>query len=362
MSTAPMGPGWWMASDGRWYPPASPPPLGPTPSVSTTTGVLERRQSTGASFTLVGGILMVGGALLPWVTIRIGTAVVSRNAMQLGPNFTMTIVGPFLLVMGALTAVVGLTRLAAKSTPVLLNGSTILTGLASGVFVALNYPIFPSTLSNFVTATGGSAEVAYGYWVCAAGCAFSVLGGILVGTKQENRSALNAILVGAIALVTLLIAATAVGIVWEIKHHANGSSATSPRPASVGPASTMAIPAGHYIPATTPVYEFYSPSQNISCEIDYGTIGSGTTRHSVFCETISPPQSVEMSADGSLQTCSGMQCLGNAGLNTPTLAYGDTAGVGPFRCTSAVAAMTCTVTGGKGFSISRAGIAPRIPA
>jgi hypothetical protein len=65
-----------------------------------------------------------------------------------------------------------------------------------------------------------------------------------------------------------------------------------------------------------------------------------------------------MSADGSLRTCYGMQCGSNAGLNTPTLDYGDSTGVGPFKCTSTVAAMVCTVTSGKGFSISRAGITP----
>ncbi len=65
-----------------------------------------------------------------------------------------------------------------------------------------------------------------------------------------------------------------------------------------------------------------------------------------------------MSADGSLRTCYGMQCGSNAGVNTPTLAYGDSTGVGPFTCTSTLAAMICTVTGGKGFRISRTGITP----
>lgn len=356
MSTGPMGPGWWLASDGKWYPPG--PLITAAPHIGTTSDH-ERRQSTGASFTLFGGILMVGGALLPWVTIRIGASVVNRNAMQLGPNFTVTFVGPLLLVVGVLTALVGMARLASRSTPVLVNGSTIISGLIAGIFVALNYPIFPSNLSNLVRVTGGSAGVAYGYWVCAAGCAFSVLGGILVGTKQENRSALNVILVGAIAIVTLLIAACVVGITWEFKNHADASQASNSRPTMVAPPSTTAASQGHYIPATAPVYEFYSPSQNISCEIDYTT--SGTPTESVFCETISPPQSVVMSASGSLQTCSGMQCLGNAGVNTPTLAYGDSTGIGPFRCKSTVASMICTVTSGQGFSISRTGITPKVP-
>jgi hypothetical protein len=71
---------------------------------------------------------------------------------------------------------------------------------------------------------------------------------------------------------------------------------------------------------------------------------------------MSPTRSVAMSADGSLRTCNGTQCGSNAGVNTPTLAYGDSTGVGPFRCTSTPNAMNCTVTSGKGFSISRTGI------
>jgi hypothetical protein len=113
---------------------------------------------------------------------------------------------------------------------------------------------------------------------------------------------------------------------------------------------------GHFIPATTPVYEFYSPSQNVTCEIDYGT-GANSTQ-TVQCGTISPTRSVVLSADGSLKTCDGEQCGSNAGLNTPTLAYGDSTGVGPFICRSTLAGMVCAVTGGEGFSISRAGITP----
>lgn len=102
---------------------------------------------------------------------------------------------------------------------------------------------------------------------------------------------------------------------------------TAPSPSA---APSTAAP-GHFIPDTSSVDEFYSPSQNISCEIDYGFTepDSASAINNVLCLTISPPQSVHMSIEGSLQTCTGVQCLSNAGLNTPTLAYGDSTGVGP---------------------------------
>jgi hypothetical protein len=99
--------------------------------------------------------------------------------------------------------------------------------------------------------------------------------------------------------------------------------------------------------------EFLSPSGNISCEVDYHK--AGLTE--VYCQTGTPPQSVTMSADGKYTTCTGVQCLGNPGIGTPTLAYGTATGVGPFRCESATTGVTCTV-GGTGFRIAAAGITP----
>jgi len=99
--------------------------------------------------------------------------------------------------------------------------------------------------------------------------------------------------------------------------------------------------------------EFFSPTKNISCEID-----DTTSLRQVYCQTISPPRSVTMTVDGSLDQCTGQQCLGNAGENTPTLPYGSATGTGPFRCVSTSAGVTCTVTSGKGFEIAAGGISP----
>ena len=99
--------------------------------------------------------------------------------------------------------------------------------------------------------------------------------------------------------------------------------------------------------------EFLSPSGNISCEVDFSPTTEGA-----LCLTLSPPRSVNMTVDGTLTQCVGVQCLSNAGLDTPTLAYGTQTGVGPFRCVSATTGITCTVTSGKGFTINTAGITP----
>jgi hypothetical protein len=99
--------------------------------------------------------------------------------------------------------------------------------------------------------------------------------------------------------------------------------------------------------------EFVSPSGNISCEVDYNR--DGVT--AAYCETGTPPQSVTMGVTGSYTTCTGVLCLSNPGMDTPTLAYGAVTGVGPFVCESATTGVTCTADG-RGFQISRSGITP----
>lgn len=104
---------------------------------------------------------------------------------------------------------------------------------------------------------------------------------------------------------------------------------------------------------------FYSPSRNISCEIDYQR-GAGIP-DVVYCQ-IGPAQplhqSVHMDPTGAFTVCTGETCLGNPGLGQGTLAYGQTAGIGPFSCRSEVSGVTCTVTSGRGFTISSGGITP----
>lgn len=104
---------------------------------------------------------------------------------------------------------------------------------------------------------------------------------------------------------------------------------------------------------TTAGGEFLSPSCNISCEIDYHRAGLSQ----VYCQTAKPARSVTMGTSGKYSTCTGEQCLGNAGDDTPTLAYGTATGVGPFRCQSAATGITCTADG-KGVRISTSGVTP----
>lgn len=62
MSDHQAGPGWWLASDGRWYPPESRPAPPPPPADDSTEARLkgcgEALSSLGCALTLIGfGVL-----------------------------------------------------------------------------------------------------------------------------------------------------------------------------------------------------------------------------------------------------------------------------------------------------------------
>jgi hypothetical protein len=98
---------------------------------------------------------------------------------------------------------------------------------------------------------------------------------------------------------------------------------------------------------------FYSPSHRIDCEIDTGGYAGPD---SVYCKTVEPPRSVQMDDTGAFRSCTGESCIGNAAQGIPTLAYGKTMALGPFRCLSEITGVTCTAARDRGFTISRAGI------
>jgi hypothetical protein len=110
---------------------------------------------------------------------------------------------------------------------------------------------------------------------------------------------------------------------------------------------------------STNACSFYSPSHNISCEIDYQR-GAGMP-DSAYCQISRPQpaqQSVHMDPSGAYSVCAGETCLGNPGLGQPTLPYGQTAALGPFSCLSEATGVTCTVPSGRGFKIASSGITP----
>jgi hypothetical protein len=158
----------------------------------------------------------------------------------------------------------------------------------------------------------------------------------------------------------LLLPALGLGLALTLAACSSSSNppATTTTPAPASTTSTTAaggttVTSGTLTPETATGSEFYSPSKNISCEIDSGTqVGTST-----LCLTINPARSVVLHSDGTLTVCTGQDCLSNAGVNTPTLPYGYSITIAPFMCVSSTAGITCTVTAsGAGFLIATSGV------
>jgi hypothetical protein len=128
------------------------------------------------------------------------------------------------------------------------------------------------------------------------------------------------------------------------------SPSTTSSSATVTPKSTTTV--DPRIAHPTSGIEFYSPTRNIHCEINYGAPYSD---QEALCFTGDPAQSATVAVTGNYKTCSGQGCLANPAPDEVELPYGQNVVLGPFRCMSAATGMTCTANG-KGFEISRAGI------
>jgi hypothetical protein len=98
---------------------------------------------------------------------------------------------------------------------------------------------------------------------------------------------------------------------------------------------------------------FHSPSGQIECELDYHQSG---LKNEAFCQDSVAAVSVTLSPSGKLKRCTGGGCLGDGPENASTLGYGHSTGLGPFTCHSRRSGMSCQVSSGRGFTISRRGV------
>jgi hypothetical protein len=169
----------------------------------------------GAWLAIIGGILLAVGTLLPWMTFGLGE--LTRNGFQLGADESLTADGPVLVLLGVLTAVIGITRLTNSSMPRGIQRSTLVTGLISGAVVGLNWSGIHSLVQN-VQGTGTLAQVGYGYWICAIGAGLAVFSGFILRPKQaktpkQARQKTGTAWVVAIVIVALVLGAVGAGLV-----------------------------------------------------------------------------------------------------------------------------------------------------
>ncbi|MEO7557367.1 MAG: hypothetical protein ABIV94_12270 [Acidimicrobiales bacterium] len=178
MSDAPQGPGWWLASDGRWYAPEQHPseaaPAPPAPDTAQLEAAPDRR----ATWLVLGGAIAVAvGALLPWATVDIGIASVSK-AGTAGDGVITLCLAVVAIILGGFGYQRGMSRKASMWSIVL--GALI---LAVGVYDTIDVNTRAADLKI------GSASVGLGLWLTDIAAIVLVVGSFMTRRAASGRTA-----------------------------------------------------------------------------------------------------------------------------------------------------------------------------
>jgi hypothetical protein len=161
MSDTPLGPGWWIASDGKWYPPQSPTPQ-PAQAPQAAANPLAKWLWLG------GAIVVIIGAFLPWASIDIGFDSVSKNGTD-GD-------GVITIVFGIAAVVLLIIRWNKVRARGLTIGALVLSALTA-VIAVIDMVDVKSRFSDSPFAI--SASIGIGLWLTLIGALVAVAGTVL---------------------------------------------------------------------------------------------------------------------------------------------------------------------------------------
>ena len=213
MSDVSHGPGWWQASDGKWYapelhpsyvPPAPPPPPPPTPAPPPPTASVPQfptwtsppqdpqpvrpgvPQQSGTGFSLgsikpipgivIGaGALLALGSLLPWATVSSGFGSISVNGTSGDGGIT--------LVFGVIAVVMGVLLARGFVATGWLVGTGVVFLVALGV--SLHDASDVSSVSNQLAADVG-VNVGFGLWLCLLASIAGLVATVVLFIQRRN--------------------------------------------------------------------------------------------------------------------------------------------------------------------------------
>jgi hypothetical protein len=175
MSDTSQGAGWWLASDGKWYPPQSvplPPPPGPPASMGTQQ---VRPISRGAQVMVGSSALVVLGSLLPWATATEPFGSISKDGTSGDGVLTL------LLAAAAILAALYCIRGQGDRTKFAVLGTVLL--VLSAAICIYDMSTLPIPATHLVV-----VSVGIGLWLCAIGSVVGVGAGLkAVRTCQQDR-------------------------------------------------------------------------------------------------------------------------------------------------------------------------------
>jgi hypothetical protein len=139
------------------------------------TGLMRNPVVPAATMIGLGGLLIVVGSFMPWMTASaplVGT--ISTSGMQGGD-------GVITLVLGVITILIGVTQLTATNMPTSLQRSSIVTGVITGAVAIYDY----NEVQDRITQAKAQsdliiASVGGGMWALFVGAALAIIGGVLI--------------------------------------------------------------------------------------------------------------------------------------------------------------------------------------
>jgi hypothetical protein len=156
------------------------PQPGPTPTpAAAPSGLTRNPDIPGAVLTGFGGLLMIFGSFLPWLTVTaplIGT--ISRSGLDGGGDGVIT------LALGIVTVLIGMARLMAATMPTLLYRASIITGLVAGATAIYANSQVQDRIAQAKDAAGEFAgllvaNTGAGLWTLGIGAALAIIGGMV---------------------------------------------------------------------------------------------------------------------------------------------------------------------------------------
>ncbi|MCB0996098.1 MAG: hypothetical protein KDB21_13455 [Acidimicrobiales bacterium] len=191
MSDTPQGEGWWLASDGKYYPPqnqpqaqavpayaadvASPPP----PLMTTASSTLSPAAGTALLVAAGAALLVMISSFLTWATVKVGSGGTtlfeqSLKGTEEGNDGTLTVVlGGIALVLALIAKFKGL---AGKAIPIIVIVLGVLTVLIGIIDIA--------DVADADNIEGASASVGIGLWLVTIAGVGVVAGGVLALLKR----------------------------------------------------------------------------------------------------------------------------------------------------------------------------------
>ena len=178
--------GWWEADDGKWYAPELHPDYRPPAPQPPEWEPDADDTPLGGWLAVGGGVAMMIGSLLPWVSFT-GALAFNRNGFQLGVNQTFSVDGGVMLFLGLVTAIIGIARLTKSNVPPFLARSSIVTAIGAGILVTIDYSSLHDLANRAHSVSGIEyGSIGIGYWVCVVGIVAAFLGGLVLRSAANS--------------------------------------------------------------------------------------------------------------------------------------------------------------------------------